>query len=124
MIAMEHATPSCPILLETPAGQGTEVLINRAAFIAFINDIPDPRLQICIDTCHVFAAGEDPLDYVTEVVAHQKERLGLIHFNDSATLCGSCVDRHAFMGEGHVGLATLSKIAGIATAASIHMVIE
>ena len=124
MIAMEYATEGCPILLETPAGQGTEVLTSLSTFIAFINDIPDPRLQICIDTCHVFAAGEDPLDYVTEVIVHQKERLGLIHFNDSATLCGSCVDRHAFMGEGHVGLATLSKIAAAATAASIHMVIE
>jgi len=124
MIVMEHATESCPILLETPAGQGTEVLTTRAAFMAFMAEIPDPRLQICIDTCHVFAAGEDPLTYVTEVVAQRKERLRLIHFNDSATLCGSCVDRHAFLGEGHVGLSTLSKIAEIATAAGIHMVIE
>jgi deoxyribonuclease-4 len=124
MIAMEYATEGCPILLETPAGQGTEVLTNRVAFTAFLAEIPDPRLQICIDTCHVFAAGEDPLAYVTEVIEHQRERLGLIHFNDSATLCGSCVDRHAFMGEGHVGMPTLSKIADAATAASIHMVIE
>jgi deoxyribonuclease-4 len=124
MIAMEHATEGCPILLETPAGQGTEVLCSRVPFVEFVISIGDPRLQICIDTCHVFAAGEDPLDYVTEVVAHQKECLGLIHFNDSATVCGSCVDRHAFLGEGYVGLPILSKIAEIATAAAIHMVIE
>jgi deoxyribonuclease-4 len=124
IIAMESASPECPILLETPAGQGSEVLTTRTAFMDFVADIPDPRLQICIDTCHVFAAGEDPLTYVTEVVAHHKHRLGLIHFNDSATPCGSCVDRHAFVGEGHVGVSTLGKIAAIATEANIHMVIE
>lgn len=122
MAAMEYATETCPILLETPAGQGSEVLTTRAAFMDFIAELPDPRLQICIDTCHVFAAGEEPLAYVTEIIAHHKSRLRLIHFNDSATLCGSCVDRHAFIGEGHVGVSTLSKIAEIA--AGIHMVIE
>jgi len=59
VIAMEHATEGCPILLETPAGQGTEVLTSCAAFMVFVAEIPDPRLQVCIDTCHVFAAGED-----------------------------------------------------------------
>lgn len=122
--AMEHATEACPILLETPAGQGTEVLCSRGPFVEFVMSIGDPRVRMCIDTCHVFVSGEDPLVYVTEVVAHQKEALALIHFNDSATVCGSCLDRHAFVGEGHVGLATLSKIATVATSAGIHMVIE
>ena len=118
---MEHATPACPILLETPAGQGTEVLCTQATFQAFVSEINDPRLRVCIDTCHVFAAGEDPHTYVT---ATPTALTKLLHFNDSATPCGSCLDRHAFIGEGHIGVATLTKIAEFATGHSIPMVIE
>jgi deoxyribonuclease-4 len=118
---MEHATPSCPILLETPAGQGTEVLCTHATFQAFVSEINDPRLRVCIDTCHVFAAGEDPHTYVLDTPAALTK---LLHFNDSATPCGSCLDRHAFIGEGHIGVATLTKIAEFATANAVPMVIE
>jgi deoxyribonuclease-4 len=118
---MEHATPACPILLETPAGQGTEVLCTQAAFQAFVSEINDPRLRVCIDTCHVFAAGEDPHTYIT---ATSTDLTKLLHFNDSATPCGSCLDRHAFIGEGHIGITTLTKIAEFATGHSIPMVIE
>ena len=118
---MEHATPGCPILLETPAGQGTEVLTTQATFAAFVTEINDPRLRVCIDTCHVFAAGEDPHTYVT---ATPTALTKLLHFNDSATPCGSCLDRHAFIGEGHIGIATLTKIAEFASANAVPMVIE
>jgi len=116
---MDHATPACPILLETPAGQGTEVLTTQAAFQAFVSEINDPRLRVCIDTCHVFAAGEDPLDYLTTT---DRSLTKLIHFNDSATPCGSCLDRHAAIGEGHIGFDKMSAIA--AAADGIPMLVE
>lgn len=122
--AMEHATASTPILLETPAGQGTEVLTTWATFAAFVGGINDPRLRICIDTCHVFAAGEDPHLYLTNMIGAHPALTHLIHFNDSATPCGSCLDRHATVGEGHIGLAKMTAIAEKATAKSIPMVIE
>ena len=119
--AMEHATPTCPILLETPAGQGSEVLCDPAEFIAFVTAIGDPRLRICVDTCHVFACGHDPLDYIKKV---PDGFLKLIHFNDSAALSGSRLDRHAFVGEGHIGLAKMTEIAHYGKARTIPMLVE
>lgn len=125
--AMTVATPACPILLETPAGQGTEVLTKReefAAFVASFGPAGDPRLRVCVDTCHVFAAGEEPASYLQHFIDNQPSMVRLIHFNDSATACSSCLDRHAFCGEGHIGLAGLTAVAEMATAAHIPMVIE
>jgi len=121
LVAMEHATIACPILLETPAGQGTEVLRTREEFVGFVTEINDPRLRICVDTCHVFACGHAPLEYIQQTpAAHIK----LIHFNDSAATCGSCVDRHALVGEGHIGLPTMTAIADYARTHTIPMIIE
>lgn len=119
--AMEHATPICPILLETPAGQGSEVLCNPAEFIDFVQTIGDPRLRICVDTCHVFACGHDPLDYIQKV---PDGFLKLIHFNDSAAASGSRLDRHAFVGEGQIGLVRMTEIAHYARTRSIPMLVE
>jgi deoxyribonuclease-4 len=119
--AIEHASPDCPLLLETPAGQGTEVLCDIVPFLNFVTGIADPRLRVCIDTCHVFACGHDPADYIR---ATDPGLLKLIHFNDSATPCGSHVDRHAFCGQGHIGIAKMTEVAELATTASIPLVIE
>lgn len=119
--ALQFATPECPILLETPAGQGTELLCKWEEFSPFVAGIADPRLRICVDTCHVFAAGHDPLTYVTTTSVTD---IKLIHFNDSATPCGSCLDRHAYVGLGHIGLPKLTEIAEYATGNSLPMVIE
>jgi deoxyribonuclease IV len=124
LIALEDATPECPLLLETPAGQGTEVLTKWSEFAAFVAEINDPRLRICIDTCHVFACGADPLTYLTDFLTTHPSMTKLIHFNDSATPCGSCLDRHAFCGQGHIGIETMTAIADAATAVDLPMVIE
>jgi len=119
--AMEHATPACPILLETPAGQGTEVLCTREEFVGFVSAFGDPRIRMCVDTCHVFACGHSPLDYIQQTPT---DLIRLIHFNDSATPCGSCLDRHALVGEGHIGLETMTAIADYARIHQIPMLIE
>jgi deoxyribonuclease-4 len=122
--ALDDATPACPILLETPAGQGTEVLRSWEEFVGFVAAIGDPRLRICVDTCHVFACGHNPLTYIQRLLADHPALIRLIHFNDSATPCGSCLDRHAFCGQGEIGLETMTAIAETATAAGLPMVIE
>lgn len=121
---LEDATTDCPLLLETPAGQGTEVLRTWAEFAAFVADINDDRLRVCIDTCHVFACGANPLDYLQRFLAEHPSLTKLIHFNDSATPCGSCLDRHAFCGEGHIGIEGMTAIATAAHNAGLPMVIE
>ncbi len=122
--ALASATPECPILLETPAGQGTETLKTYEEFVGLVKEINDPRLRICVDTCHVFACGHAPLEYVERMLKEDADLLKLIHFNDSLGECGSCVDRHADIGLGKVGIQVLEKIAAAAYAANVPCVIE
>jgi deoxyribonuclease-4 len=124
MRAIPHATETCPILLETPAGQGTEVLTDFDEFLDFVTSFKDPRLRICVDTCHVFATGYEPKDYAEGILIRRPDLLTLVHFNDSSTPCGSCVDRHAFIGTGDIGLAKLTEIAELCTKYKVPMVIE
>jgi deoxyribonuclease-4 len=130
--ALEHASPSCPLLLETPAGQGTELLTGREEFLDFIESFKDERIRACIDTCHVFACknptdpdgnGHDPLEYIKEGVK-RSNLVKLVHFNDSLEACGSCKDRHAFVGTGHIGFETMQAIAEFCMDKTIPMVIE
>jgi deoxyribonuclease-4 len=109
--AMEYATEECPILLETPAGQGTETLTECDLFYEFVTRF-DRRVCICIDTCHVFASGyEDPLIYIQYIHKKDPDRIKLIHFNDSKGECCSCVDRHEMIGDGKIGFDVLENIA-------------
>ena len=124
LTALEHATPECPILLETPAGQGTETLTTYTAFVEFVLLIKDPRLRVCVDTCHVFACGHQPIDYISRLSHYNKKLVKLIHYNDSATPCGSRLDRHAYMGTGEIGLQKMTEIAEHCHKHKFPMVIE
>jgi deoxyribonuclease-4 len=100
------------ITLETTAGQGTGIgyrfeQIAELIVMAGGND----RLAVCIDTCHIFAAGYDlrtPETYNDTMAQFDKligfNRLRVIHANDSLKPLGSRVDRHATPGEGQLGL--------------------
>jgi deoxyribonuclease-4 len=126
--AIAAATPDCPVILETPAGQGTEMLRSYEEFVGFVaafgGAAAEPRLRICVDTCHVFACGGDPLTYINRLHAEHPGLLALIHFNDSATPCGSCADRHAAPGQGHIGMAGMTALARAGAAADAPMLIE
>ena len=109
--------------LETPAGQGTETLKGEDEFIDFVESFGgDPRLKVCLDTCHVFACGHEPLRFIDKLL--RKGFLHLVHFNDSKEPCGSCKDRHAFVGSGHIGTEKMSQIAQKCSESLIPMVIE
>lgn len=130
--SLSAATKECPLLLETPAGQGTEMLTDMNEFIDFIQSFNDERLRMCLDTCHVFACrnpkdpgkkGYDPIAYLQAALA-KPGLLKLVHFNDSLEACGSCKDRHALVGSGKIGFEAMSKIAKICSDHMIPMVIE
>ena len=123
VLALEHATTDCPLLLETPAGQGTETLKGMAEFLDFVESFQDQRLRVCLDTCHVFACGHSPMEYVEAALA-RPGLLKLIHFNDSLGGCGSCVDRHAAIGAGQIGFEGMEALAARCAAAGLPMVIE
>ena len=122
-VAVEHATVDCPLLLETPAGQGTETLKGMDEFLDFVESFADSRLRVCLDTCHVFACGHNPLTYVNAALA-RPGLLKLVHFNDSLGECGSCVDRHAAIGAGKIGFEGMEALAERCAAAGLPMLVE
>jgi len=100
------------ILLETTAGQGSSLGHEFWQIRAIIDKIEDKkRIGVCLDTCHVFAAGYD-LRTAENCEAMLKRfdaeiglsRLFLIHLNDSKKECGSRIDRHEHIGEGKIGI--------------------
>jgi len=120
-MSLLDATDVCPLLLETPAGQGTELLTDKKHFIDFVKSFRDKRLGVCIDTCHVFACGHDPIEYIK---MFDNDLVKLVHFNDSKESCGSCKDRHAFIGTGHIGIKIMSEIASLCKERNLPMIIE
>ena len=122
--AIPHATKTCPILLETPAGQGTELLTEYDDFLEFVDSFKDERLRVCIDTCHVYATGYCPYEYLKGATDDYLPLVRLVHFNDSHGACNSCVDRHAFIGTGAIGLEVMTKVADLCKEHSIDMVVE
>lgn len=100
------------ILLETMAGQGTEIGSSFEQLAEMISHVKQPeRLGICFDTCHVFAAGYDITSYEAyeKVIEQLDKAIGLsailaFHLNDSKEDLGSHVDRHESIGNGYLGL--------------------
>ena len=115
----ECLPPEAPftVLLETMAGKGTEVggsfeelkmIVDRAAC--------GDRLGVCLDTCHVWDAGYDIVGDLDGVLTRFDRLLGLdrlkaVHFNDSKNPLGSRKDRHEKLGQGHIGLDALRRVA-------------
>ena len=99
------------LLLEPTAGQG-QSLVRKLEDLKNYFDALDwhPKVGVCLDTCHVFAAGHDiktaggmkaTVDLLVEVVG--AERIQLVHANDSMDVLGSLKDRHQNIGEGEIG---------------------
>lgn len=100
------------VLLETTAGQGTYLgsTFEQIAYLIRQSKFPE-RLGVCVDSCHIFAAGYDirtPETYAATFAAFDQaigiERIKCFHLNDSQKAFGSHADRHAQIGEGDIGL--------------------
>lgn len=108
----------CRLLLETTAGQGSNVGYTFEQLAAIADRVDDDdRLGFCFDTCHVFAAGYDlrtKMAYTQTMKAFDKalglERLHVMHLNDAKKGLGSRTDRHEHMGEGHIGIGAFRLI--------------
>ncbi|NBH26426.1 deoxyribonuclease IV [Lachnospiraceae bacterium] len=104
------------ILLETMSGKGTEIGANFEELKAIREGVKHPeRIGICLDTCHVFAAGYDIVNDLDGVLSEFDRVLGLdllraIHLNDSMMPFGSRKDRHAVIGGGEIGLEPLLAV--------------
>lgn len=104
------------VLLETMSGKGTEIGDRFEQLREIRNGAKHPeRIGICLDTCHVFAAGYDIVHDLDGVLQEFDEILGLellraVHLNDSMMPFGSHKDRHAVTGEGEIGMEALMQV--------------
>jgi len=106
------------LLLEPTAGQGRSLCGGVDDLERYLDALDrHPRVGICLDTCHVFAAGAPldvpggataTLDRLLEVAG--PGRLRLVHANDSKDSRGSLRDRHERIGEGHIGEAAFLEL--------------
>ena len=106
------------VLLETMAGKGSEIG-GRFEELAAIRALLRPELQakvgVCLDTCHVHDGGYDIVNDLDGVLAEFDRIVGLthlkaLHINDSLNPCGAHKDRHAKIGECHIGTDAMVRI--------------
>ena len=104
------------IALETMSGKGTEIGRNFEELKAIIDGVKDShRLSVCFDTCHVHDAGYDIVNDFEGVLKSfddivGKERISVLHINDSKNERGASKDRHENIGFGFIGFERLNAI--------------
>ncbi len=120
------------LLLEPTAGQGASLCSLVADLGPYFEVLErHPRLGVCLDTCHAFAAGHDMaapggtkalLDELVEVCG--EGRLRLIHANDSKDVAGAHKDRHENVGAGHIGEQAFAELFTHPATEGVPLVIE
>jgi len=126
-IALDTVPGRTRLLMELTAGAGTALGSSFEEMAMLLSLIPADvrnRVGICVDTCHVFAAGYDIVNDYDGVWSRFEDvigfgLLGMLHLNDSKTPLGARRDRHELIGEGWIGeepfrrLMTDPRIAGV-----------
>jgi deoxyribonuclease-4 len=120
------------VLIEATAGQGSCLGAAVEEIAAILDRVHESaRLGVCVDTCHVFAAGyaiHTPDGYAAFFDEfHDRigmKRLKLFHVNDSLKPLGSRADRHAAIGEGHLGVETFRRLVNDPRFAKLPMILE
>jgi deoxyribonuclease-4 len=120
------------LLLEPTAGQGQSLVKKLDDLTNYLKALEyHPKVGICLDTCHVFAAGHDiakkggmteTIDLLIEIAG--AERFQLVHANDSMDVCGALKDRHQNIGEGFIGLAAFQEMLDHPVMKNVPMVLE
>ena len=123
------------LLLEHTTGQGTNLGHTFEQLGTIITEIERPgtapRIGVCLDTCHLLAAGydlgsdtgyADTMRQLDDSVG--LDRLRALHLNDSKTPLGSRVDRHTHIGRGHVGLSAFRRLLTDPRLEALPMVLE
>ena len=128
----EQSKTSVNVLLETTAGQGSNLgwKFEHLARIIELVSSPD-RFGVCVDTCHITAAGYSlatPKEYEATFELFDNivglDRVKAFHLNDSVKGIGSRVDRHAHIGHGSLGLEPFRFLVNDARFADLPMYLE
>lgn len=107
---------STTVLLETMAGKGSEVGGRFEELREILDRVKlSDKMGVCLDTCHVWDGGYDIVKDLDGVLTEFDRVIGLsrlkaVHLNDSQNPLGARKDRHARIGEGHIGLEALVRV--------------
>jgi deoxyribonuclease-4 len=127
------AVPDGPRLLVEPTAGGGAALASDAPSVgAYLDALGcDERIGICIDTCHMHAAGHDlstPTSFAAALRAYGRAAgrggIGLVHVNDSRDPAGSKRDRHEAVGHGTIGREAFVALFTTPTTRRVPMVVE
>jgi deoxyribonuclease-4 len=128
---LDAAPPGVRLLVEPTAGGGEALASTIDTTLEYVSAVADERLLVCLDTCHLHAAGEelaDPADLrktITRLTgAIGPERLGLVHVNDSCDPVGSRRDRHESLGKGLIGAAAFGALFTTPSLRGVPMLVE
>ena len=127
-----EATPERTwLILENSAGQGGTVGGRFEELAAIIKGVDSERVKVCLDTCHLYAAGYDVATPAGCDATMQEfdrlvgmDRLVAVHANDSKAGLGSGLDRHENIGQGQIGRAGFCAIAGHAAFRDVPFILE
>jgi len=120
------------ILLESTAGQGSAIGWQFSQLAAILDRVSESqRLGVCLDTCHLFAAGYDirtPDTYAATIDELHRtvgcERVKCIHVNDSKRELASRVDRHEHIGKGKIGKPAFAHVINDPRFFGVPMILE
>ena len=119
------------LIIENCAGMGAQIGASFAELGRMIKAVDSPRLTICLDTEHAFAAGyniADPEGIEKTMVEFDAEigldKLVVVHANDAKVEFGSGIDRHENIGEGYIGISGFETIMGHAAFADVPFLLE
>jgi deoxyribonuclease-4 len=95
------------LLFENTAGKGTTVGKEFSALSRMVEETETNRVGVCLDKCHMYAAGYDIAEEFDTVMSEVETELGtgniqLLHLNDSKHPLGSEKDEHQHIGEGEI----------------------
>ena len=120
------------LLLEPTAGQGQSLVKKLDDLENYLKALEyHPKVGICLDTCHAFAAGHDiakkggmteTLDLLVQIAG--AERFQLVHANDSMDVCGALKDRHQNLGDGYIGLDAFKEMLQHPAIANAPLILE
>ncbi len=120
------------VLLETMAGKGSEIggrFEELAAIRALLRPELQPKVGVCLDTCHVHDGGYDIVHDLDGVLEEFDRIVGLehlkaLHINDSQNPMAAHKDRHAKIGEGHIGTEAMVRIISHPKLAGLPCILE
>jgi deoxyribonuclease IV len=119
------------LLIEPTAGGGGALASTVDSLGAYLGFMADPRIGVCLDTCHLHAAGHDlssreglarTLRAVVGCVG--PDRIGLVHVNDSRDPVGSRRDRHIGLGDGTIGVEPFAALFNAPALRGVPLVVE